>query len=134
LKTVFEEAADLRFDLPCDQMAPSAVRHALEDGGNHAWVMGDLMLVASELVTNAVLHSGCIAGDMVSVEFELRPDVIVCAVSDPGRSGTEAETAPVDGFHGGFGLRVVEELAHRWGHERQAGGRYRVWAELARAG
>lgn len=132
--TLSEKAADLRFDLPCDQMAPSAVRHALESGGHEAWVMGDVMLVASELITNAVVHSGCTPDDMVSVEFELRPDAIVCAVSDPGRSGKEAEPAPVDGFHGGFGLRVVDELASRWGHERQPGGRYRVWAELTRAG
>lgn len=132
--TLSEKAADLRFDLPCDQMAPSAVRHALEKGGHEAWVMGDVMLVASELINNAVVHSGCVPGDMVSVEFELRSDAIVCAVSDPGRSGKEAEATPVDGFHGGFGLRVVDELASRWGHERQAGGRYRVWAELSRAG
>jgi anti-sigma regulatory factor (Ser/Thr protein kinase) len=131
---VYEKATDLRFDLPCDQMAPSAVRHALEDGGHQAWVIGDVMLVASELITNAVIHSGCVPGDMVSVEFELRPDAILCVVCDPGRSGKEAETTPLDGFHGGFGLRVVDELASRWGHERQDGGRYRVWAELRRAG
>ena len=56
----------------------------------------------------------------------------MCVVSDPGRSGKEAEPAPPDGFHGGFGLQVVEQLACRWGHDREDGGRYRVWAELAR--
>jgi anti-sigma regulatory factor (Ser/Thr protein kinase) len=129
---VSEKAADLRLDLPCDEMAPSAVRHALAHGGSDGWMMGDLMLVASELVTNAVIHSGCRSDEVVSVELRLRPQAIVCSVSDPGRSGKEAEPASPDRLHGGFGLRVVEQLASNWGHERQAGGRYRVWAELTR--
>jgi anti-sigma regulatory factor (Ser/Thr protein kinase) len=95
-------------------------------------VIGDAMLVASELVTNAVLHSGCHSDDVVSVELRLRPDVVRCSVSDPHRSGKVAEPAPEDQLHGGFGLRVVEQLAARWGTERERDGRYRVWAELAR--
>ncbi len=113
-------------------MAPSAVRQALADEGDDGWAMGDVMLVASELVTNAVIHSGCSPDDVVSVELRLGPEVILCAVSDPGRSGTEAAPAPVDRLHGGFGLRVVDQLASRWGRERQDSGRYRVWAELVR--
>lgn len=94
--------------------------------------MGDVMLVASELVTNAVVHSGCHSDDVVSVELRLEPEAVLCSVSDPGRSGEEAEPAPYERLHGGFGLRVVEQLASRWGRERLDGGRYRVWAELAR--
>jgi anti-sigma regulatory factor (Ser/Thr protein kinase) len=107
------------------------VRHALADGGDVDWVMGDVMLVASELVTNAVVHSGCRPNDVVSVELQVRSNAILCSVSDPGRSGTEAEPASVSRLHGGFGLRVVEQLASRWGRERERGGRYRVWAELS---
>jgi anti-sigma regulatory factor (Ser/Thr protein kinase) len=129
---VSEDAADLRLDLPCDQMAPSAVRQALAEGEHDGWVMGDVMLVASELVTNAVIHSGCSPDDVVSVELQLGSEAILCAVSDPGRSRTEAVPAPADRLHGGFGLRVVDQLASRWGHERQDSGRYRVWAELTR--
>ncbi len=91
------------------------------------------MLVASELVTNAVVHSGCDSDDIVSIELQLGPEAVVCSVSDPGRSGGEAEPAPVGGLNGGFGLRVVEQLSSAWGSERVDGGRYRVWAEVARA-
>lgn len=94
--------------------------------------MGDVMLVASELVTNAVVHSGCSQDDVVSVEFQLSPEVVVCSVSDPGRTGKIARPAVGERLGGGFGLRVVEQLASRWGTERQDGGRYRVWAEVAR--
>lgn len=94
--------------------------------------MGDVMLVASELVTNAVLHSGCTREDVVSVEFRLTPDAVTCSVSDPGRTDTLAEPALEERLHGGFGLRVVDQLAARWGTEHENGGRYRVWAEVAR--
>jgi anti-sigma regulatory factor (Ser/Thr protein kinase) len=128
---VSENSSDLTLELPCDQLAPSTVRHALARREDARWVMGDVMLVASELVTNAVRHSGCWPQDVVSVEVRLTPERVVCSVSDPGRSGKEAEPAREDELHGGFGLRVVEQLASRWGSERQGGGRYRVWAELA---
>jgi anti-sigma regulatory factor (Ser/Thr protein kinase) len=108
------------------------VRHALADGGQAEWTMGDVMLVASELVTNAVVHSGCRPDDVVSVELRVEREAVVCSVSDPGRSGREAEIASADRLHGGFGLRVVDQLASRWGREREDGGRYRVWAEVAR--
>jgi anti-sigma regulatory factor (Ser/Thr protein kinase) len=113
-------------------MAPSAVRRALADRRDARWVMGDVMLVASELVANAVLHSGGKPDDRLSVELRLRPDAVVFSVSDPHRTRQVAEPAPDDRLNGGFGLRVVEQLASRWGAEQERDGRYRVWAEVAR--
>jgi anti-sigma regulatory factor (Ser/Thr protein kinase) len=95
--------------------------------------MGDVMLVASELVTNAVLHSGCRSEDVVSVELRMKPDAVVCSVSDPHRTSGLADLAGEDQLIGGFGLRLVEQLSARWGTERERDGRYRVWAEVARA-
>jgi anti-sigma regulatory factor (Ser/Thr protein kinase) len=113
-------------------MAPSAVRHALADRSDSRWEIGDVMLVASELVANAVLHSGCEPDDLLSVELRLRPDAVLFSVSDPHRTTQVAEPAPDDRLNGGFGLRVVEQLAARWGTERERNGRYRVWVEVAR--
>ena len=90
------------------------------------------MLVASELVSNAILHSGCRDDDVVSVELRLTPESVRCSVSDPHRTSDLAEPAPADRRQGGFGLRVVEQVAARWGAERERDGRYRVWAEVAR--
>jgi anti-sigma regulatory factor (Ser/Thr protein kinase) len=128
---VSESVSDLRLELPCDQMAPGAVRRALADRADSRWFMGDVMLVASELVANAVVHSGCRSDDVVSVELRMRPDAVLCSVSDPHRTSDVADLAPEDQVIGGFGLRMVEELAERWGTERERDGRYRVWAEVA---
>jgi anti-sigma regulatory factor (Ser/Thr protein kinase) len=119
----------LSLDIPCDRNAPAFVRGALAEFDDGELSLADGMLVASELVTNAVLHSGCTADDVVRVRASLRRDRLVISVHDPGISGESAQ--PRRSEHrelGGWGLRVVEQLAQRWGSERPDG--YRVWAEL----
>ena len=116
-------------ELRCDPNAPSAIRHALDDLDQDGWRLGDAVLVASELVTNAVVHSGCSAEHGVSVGASLREDRLLIAVHDPGVSGQPAQVRRGEQFRlGGWGLQIVEELAHRWGSERPDG--YRVWAEF----
>jgi two-component sensor histidine kinase len=91
-------------------------------------VSGDLLLIASELVTNAVLYSGCSNEDMISVRLDRAPGYVVLSISDPGaRSAAEAVAAQRS--PGDIGMLVVDRLARRWGAERIEG--YRVWAELA---
>jgi anti-sigma regulatory factor (Ser/Thr protein kinase) len=121
-------SSDLRLRLPCDSQAPSAVREALREL-DVGWIAGDAMLVASELVTNAVVHSGCTDQELIDVRIELDPDRLLIAVRDPGTSGATAHVRE-DGTFGGMGLRVVEQLARRWRSERSDG--HHVWAELAR--
>ncbi len=86
------------------------------------------MLVASELVTNAVRHSLCAEDEFVSVRIT-RDGWFRIAVLDPGASGQRAEIADRPTELGGLGLKVVEQLAATWGTERRDDG-YRVWAEL----
>jgi len=118
---------DLDLDLPCDDRAPSVVRQALSDGAEQSWAMGDAILVASELVSNAVRHSGCAEHQQIQVSVKLRNEHLVIDVRDPGVSGQDAEVRP--GFKlGGFGLLIIDQLAVRWGSERERG--YRVWAEV----
>jgi anti-sigma regulatory factor (Ser/Thr protein kinase) len=92
-------------------------------------VRDDALLITSELVSNAVKHSGCGPADEVEVVAELTPGGVLIAVTDPGRSGgTPARMAAGSTWGGGLGLRIVEHLARRWGAERRDG--LRVWAEL----
>lgn len=121
----------LALELPCDDAAPGAVREALEQFERLGWILGDLMLVASELVTNAVLHSGCLSDSTLRVGAWVAPDgMIAISVSDPGNSGESAKPRPAAEFAGGgWGLMIVDQLAARWGTERSDG--YRVWAEMA---
>jgi anti-sigma regulatory factor (Ser/Thr protein kinase) len=118
----------LELDLPCDERAPATVRQALSDVPDAPWAIGDAMLVASELVTNAVLHSGCQDAHEIKVSVGIREQSLVIAVVDPGLSGGDAQVRENPNF-GGFGLQIVDQLADKWGSERTHG--YRVWAEVA---
>lgn len=118
----------LRVAVPCDPRAPAVVRDVLERSQEDAgWVLGDAKLVASELVTNAVLHSGCSADQTLEVRVDVWAERLRISVRDPGRSGRDAEVRSGESV-GGWGLQIVEQLAERWGSERAEG--YRVWAEI----
>lgn len=87
--------------------------------------VGNLKMVVSELVNNAVLHG---AGD-ITLLVALRGDVLYVEVTEDegGHVPTlrpESVTDP-----GGRGLRIVDALARTWGaHARD--GMTRVWAEV----
>ncbi len=90
------------------------------------------MLIASELVTNAVLYSGCSGNDEIELQLDLSDDRLRLSVLDPGRTAQSARVAiDEQRASGGLGLFVVEQLASRWGADRSD--RYRVWAEVALA-
>lgn len=93
----------------------------------------DAMLVASELVTNAVLHSGGGPNDLIEVRVTVGDECLTISVRDPGISGKEAAIPPrTDIGTGGLGLRLVDMTSVRWGAER--GEKYCVWAELPLSG
>jgi anti-sigma regulatory factor (Ser/Thr protein kinase) len=120
----------LSLDLACDRHAPATVRDALARSGRMGQLLEDGLLVASELVTNAVRHSGCAADHVLQIRVRRREDHVLISVHDPGLSDHSAEIGRGDPSQpGGWGLRIIERLARRWGAERPDG--YRVWAELA---
>ncbi|MGW1197134.1 ATP-binding protein [Streptomyces sp. NPDC002536] len=110
-------------------------RQALRDWGwlpaataDHRAAAEDVLLVVSELVTNACLHAGgpeelCVtrAGKVLRLE-----------VSDLG-AGTPAPRTPHRaGRPGGHGMFIVQRLCLDWGVVRHEGGVGKtVWAELA---
>jgi serine/threonine-protein kinase RsbW len=119
---------DLNLELPCDNNAPATVRDALREVSDLGWLVGDAMLVASELVSNAVIHSGAGSTELLDVHVKLGQGHLLISVRDPGRSGRIAKPRSDDDVVGGLGLRLVEQLSERWGSERTNG--QRVWAEL----
>ncbi|WP_304455633.1 ATP-binding protein [Nocardiopsis sp. YSL2] len=95
-----------------------------------------VMLVVSELVTNAVRHSA--SGSRygrVRVTVEVLPgQVVLVSVTDdgprPGRT-TSLPRLPVHADElreGGHGLRLVNELSERWWWTGGAGGPLTVWS------
>ena len=110
----------------------AAARHALDDleGGLPADQLGDVRLLVSELVTNAIRHAGLDEADAIRLAVAVDGGTIRVDVHDPGR-GFDVGDAPTDPARAsGWGLFLVETLADRWGVERESG--THVWFELDR--
>jgi anti-sigma regulatory factor (Ser/Thr protein kinase) len=120
--------------LPAGVEAPGAVRDEVTrwlTGHVGGQVLDDVLLVASELVTNSVRHAGAGPEDVIRVRAHAATGRLRLEVEDAGQNGDVA-SRPVDSERpGGFGLNVVDALALRWGVSRGEG--TRVWAELADA-
>jgi anti-anti-sigma factor len=84
------------------------------------------VLVANELVTNAVVH----ARTELWLQLELRADRLVIEVRDDSPRRLRA-TIPDLEAEGGRGLWLVEQLARVWGVRRHPDGGKVVWCTLA---
>ena len=84
----------------------------------------DTALVVSELVTNAVLHAG--GADRIIVECDSTTILITVHDRSPEPPRRRHHAAI-----GGRGLRIVEQLATRWGTTPHPHGKD-VWAVLPR--
>lgn len=90
-------------------------------------VVQDLQLLVSELVTNSVRHAGLGPGDVIDLRIRRIRGGIRVEVVDPGRRFAPAiRDRPSE--HGGWGLRIVDRVADRWGVEVPHN---RVWFELS---
>jgi anti-sigma regulatory factor (Ser/Thr protein kinase) len=127
------ETTELR--LPFDVHAPAASRTLIA-----RWltervpqsVLEHAQLVASELTTNSLRHSGAQAGDNLTLRLELSATEFRIEVSDPGLGGRVERRAPDLDNGGGFGLDLVGSLSQDWGTESLRTGGTRVWAWLSR--
>jgi anti-sigma regulatory factor (Ser/Thr protein kinase) len=120
----------MELTLPCAPSASAAVREELSHLDELGWILGDVMLVASELVNNAVVHSGGLPQHDLHIRASRRADLLTVSVRDPGISGQSAGSRPPAAPQvGGWGLRIVEALCDRWGEERGDG--YKVWADIS---
>ena len=119
------------FSLSGGAEAGSAARQAVlaANGAVPHSVRDDVLLLVTELVTNAVRHAGVGKDRSLHVkvrrhERRLRVDVV-----DPGDGFDLAPHGPVPRGTGGFGLLLVERIAESWGVARGEGGTC-VWFEL----
>lgn len=88
---------------------------------------GEAALVASELATNAVMHTS----GPFRVALEVRDHVVTIRVEDTSPILPQ-RMAPTAATEGGRGLVLVEELSWRSGADAQSDGKT-VWAAFARA-
>ncbi len=128
------DPARLELELERNVQAPALARSAIaercEDLGIDGSLAQSLILLVSEVVSNAVRHSKGDPNAPVSMLATFDDRAIRVAVTDAGRGFTPRPRDPAR-THGGYGLYLLEKVAARWGVESR--GNTNVWFELARA-
>jgi anti-sigma regulatory factor (Ser/Thr protein kinase) len=122
-----------RFSVAGGPRAPERVRSWLQQvaGRLPEELERNLMLLTCELVNNSIVHGRVGEDDTIVIELRKTADGVRAEVSDAGPGfAPEARDRPLED-PGGWGLVLVDRLAHRWGVEHDS--RTRVWFELAAA-
>jgi anti-sigma regulatory factor (Ser/Thr protein kinase) len=121
--------AEFSLQIPGSPDAPGEARAALRR--SHPELPPELMqlivLLASELVSNAVKHANA---DSIGLRFQVSPRNVRVDVIDEGPGFARAVIRPGPSGVGGWGLHLVDELSTRWGIVGGQGGR--VWFEIDR--
>ncbi|MGI5130173.1 SpoIIE family protein phosphatase [Pseudonocardia sp. CA-107938] len=137
-----------RMRLPPDARSPARARRMLQDSlreaeatdgvaasgpGSIDALADTVVLLASELCENAVLH----AGTEFDVELTVSDVDVRVAVADRGAGALELHLAQPRRQYGraathGRGLELVQRLATTWGTRHEPGGRHVIWFALAR--
>jgi anti-sigma regulatory factor (Ser/Thr protein kinase) len=114
----------LTMELPSDAETPLQVRRSLS-GILPEWVDDETraraLLLASELVTNAVRHGG----DSSRVTLSCDSDEVRVAVADTN-TALPRVLAPDPEHQGGLGMWLIEHLADEWGVDPGPDGKV-VW-------
>jgi anti-sigma regulatory factor (Ser/Thr protein kinase) len=122
-------------ELPRELDSAAAARQAIGELADQLPedLIGDVRLLVSELVTNALRHAGLGERDFIQLSVRLREDAVRVEVSDPG-SGFDPSATPTDPQDAeGWGLYLVSTLSDSWGVDT-SGGETVVWFELRRPG
>ena len=86
--------------------------------------------MTTEVVTNAVLHAGLNADDVIRLTIAVQPETVCFSVVDPGE-GFDASVLPkTPTDEGGWGLFLVNKLSSRWGNGTSHP--HRFWFEIDR--
>ncbi len=115
--------------LACDSAAPRLARAEIAQVPLSRSARVDAVLVVSELVTNAVRHSGCHDGGEIELELARTSDGVVISVWEVGRSPTAPTVHEPSPAAGGMGLRIVDAVCSEWGSAHDDG--RPVWARIA---
>jgi anti-sigma regulatory factor (Ser/Thr protein kinase) len=114
---------------PAPSSVPGVRRRAGEYAGSlmSAGQVAKLDLAITEVVSNAVKHSGC--SDQILVALTPKDGYLCVRVTDGGAGLVPSPGAMATEPGAGYGLFLVENLTRRWGMTREDG-RTRVWFEL----
>ena len=118
--------------LPATVVAPAAARGALDAAVSspiEKRTFETARLLITELVTNSIRHAVMPAGSTIRLEIEGDDMWLRVEVHDAGREITDLRPTERP-MGGGYGLRIVDQLADRWGSDQSDLGTC-VWFELS---
>ena len=92
-------------------------------------LMETLRLLVTELVSNSVIHAGA---DRVVLKVLVGRKLVLTEVTNEGPSFDPDDRRGPASDRPGWGLFLVERLAHRWGVSHE-GHSTKVWFELLRS-
>jgi anti-sigma regulatory factor (Ser/Thr protein kinase) len=124
-------AAPLELSLERNVQAPAVARAAIsgicQDLRLDGSLRQSLVLLISEVVSNAVLHSTGPTEAPITVTATVTGDAFHVSVTDAGGGFVPSRRDPAR-VEGGYGLYLLEKAASRWGVD--AGSPTTVWFEL----
>jgi anti-sigma regulatory factor (Ser/Thr protein kinase) len=124
----------LRMELARDVRAPAIARAAVSERLVETGIDGSLgqtiVLLVSEVVSNAVRHSDGPTDAPIALAATIGDSAVRIAVTDAGNGFTPRPRDP-ERLGEGYGLYLVEKSASSWGVESDGG--TTVWFELARS-
>ncbi len=128
------EGARLELELDRDVRAPARARAEVSEHLSELGLDGVnsqvLVLLVSEVVSNAVRHSSAAADAKIKLVATATEKSIRVAVTDRGEGFTPRPRDP-ERLEDGYGLYLLEKTASSWGVESSDG--TTVWFELDRA-
>jgi len=110
----------------------STIRHALHAFGVSKPVIDDAVLVATELVGNALRHASALPSGDLEVCWEVDGERVTVQVTDGGGRQLPHMLTPDRDATTGRGLMIVDAVAEEWGVESLSDGGTTVWASLLR--
>jgi anti-sigma regulatory factor (Ser/Thr protein kinase) len=124
-----EPGSGVAFSLNGGLDACSEARRSVLAAALPASARDDVLLLVSELVTNAVRHAHVGPDRSLRVELKQWPGRLRVEVASPGDGFVHKPVPPSSDGTGGWGLFLVDQIAYRWGITDGTGGTC-VWFEL----
>jgi anti-sigma regulatory factor (Ser/Thr protein kinase) len=126
-----DSQAQLTVSVPASPEAGSALRRAVRS--LERWLgpqtAEDVELLVTELATNGVKHAHTVDGNRITLDARVEPGHLRIEVRDGGRGFKHRRRNRELTEPGGWGLMLVEDIADRWGIEREPS--TTVWFEMA---